>query len=298
MNDGSLWLRLGEAYSKAGRHAAALKAFHKAKELEPDEWLCSYFISEVKRQMGEFKDAIVICTDILSEHPDESVVQISLMQSRFDLGRLEQSGGFQERAEQSFLMAIELALQIVQGDHGARVAIGSKLIADALFYLSRQGKYSDHVAVRNTLRAVIHEFSLNREDDLTTFVPRPNIIDGSLVNWKQVLAGALMVYRYRLSMASPGIVPSSHWYDLGVGLQVWASKTGIASEEVAAKITSYLRQALQESPRDALTWAALGTFYFLNHAKLAQHAYVTSLEIDSKVSQTCPRNAWLKVHRM
>ena len=248
--------------------------------------------------MGEFKDAIVICTDILSEHPDESVVQISLMQSRFDLGRLEQSGGFQERAEQSFLMAIELALQIVQGDHGARVAIGSKLIADALFYLSRQGKYSDHVAVRNTLRAVIHEFSLNREDDLTTFVPRPNIIDGSLVNWKQVLAGALMVYRYRLSMASPGIVPSSHWYDLGVGLQVWASKTGIASEEVAAKITSYLRQALQESPRDALTWAALGTFYFLNHAKLAQHAYVTSLEIDSKVSQTCPRNAWLKVHRM
>ena len=287
MNDGSLWLRLGEAYSKAGRHAAALKAFHKAKELNPDDWLCSYFISEVKRQMGEFQEAIGICMDILSKHPDEPVVQVSLIQSHFNLGRIEQSEGFQERAEQSFLMAIRLALKILRGEPGARMVISWKLLADTLFYLSRQGKYSNDMAIRDALREVIDEFSLSREDDLTTVVLQPNIIGESPVNGKQVLAGAMMVYRYRLSMASPGIVCSSHWYDLGVVLQVWASQTRNASEEVATKITSYLRQALQENLRDASTWAALGTFYFLNHAKLAQHAYVTALEIDSKVSQTC-----------
>lgn len=289
MNDGSLWLRLGEAYSKAGRHAAALKAFNRAKELNPDEWLCSYFISEVKRQMGEFQEAITICIDILSKHPNEPVVRVSLIRSHFDLGRLEQSEGFQERAEQSFLMAISLALKTIHGDPGARMVIGWKLLADTLFYLSRQGKYRNDMAIRDALRAVVDEFTLSREDDLTTLVPQPSIIGESPVSWKQVLTGSMMVYRYRLSMASPGIVCSSHWYDLGVVLQVWASKTRNASEKIATKITSYLRQALQENLHDTSTWAALGTFYFLNHAKLAQHAYVTALEIDSKVSQTCVR---------
>lgn len=234
--------------------------------------------------MGEFQEAIAICMDILSKHPNEPVVQVSLTRSHFDLGRFEQSEGFQERAEQSFLMAVSLALKTVHGD---RMVISWKLLADALFYLSRQGKYRNEMAIRDALREVVDEFTLSREDDLTTVVPQQNIIGESPVSWKQVLTGAMMVYRYRLSMASPGIVCSSHWYDLGVVLQVWASQPGNASEEVATKITSYLRQALQENFHDASTWAALGTFYFLNHAKLAQHAYVIALEIDSKVSQTC-----------
>ena len=52
------WLRLGEAYSKAGRFAAALKALERARELDPDDWIASYFIGEVQRQMGLYEEAI------------------------------------------------------------------------------------------------------------------------------------------------------------------------------------------------------------------------------------------------
>ncbi|KAK2467787.1 hypothetical protein APHAL10511_000082 [Amanita phalloides] len=280
INDGSLWLRLGEAYSKAGRYVAALKAFGKAKDLEPDDWLCSYFIAEVYRHTGEFQEAIMIYTNILSKRPNEPVIRVSLTRTYLDLGRSEHSEGFQERAENSFLMAIWQALRTVQGDP---VTIAWKLLGDALFYLSNQQKYNNDMAIRNILKQVTQEFRLDVEDeDLPVFIPWSGVVDEAPMDRKQVLAAALMVYRYRLSVKSPGTVSSSQWYDLGVGLQVWTSKTRNTSEDITTKVKSCLTQALQENPHDASYWAALGTFHFLNKVKIAEYAYSRALEIDPK----------------
>ena len=65
-DDHMSWLRLGEAYSKAGKYAAASKALEHARELDPEDWVASYFIGEVQRQMGAYEDAITAFQSILS----------------------------------------------------------------------------------------------------------------------------------------------------------------------------------------------------------------------------------------
>lgn len=292
MDDGSIWLRLGEAYSKSGRHAAALKAFIKAKELDPNDWSCSYFIGEVKRLTGEFQEAITIYTKLLCERPDEIVIQMSLMQTYFELGRLEQLEGFQERAEYSFLMVIQLVLRTVQKSSGSRVA-GWKVLADSLFYLSGQSNYTSDTAIRRILTEVDQEFRLEIDDDLMGVIPRPNMTEEAPITWRQLLSTALMVYYYRLARTSSGALSGSQWHDLGVGLRTWAFKTGIESGRILTKAESCLRRALQENVHNASYWAALGTLHFLDHAKLAQHAYITALEVDVKVSEkvTCVYSA-------
>lgn len=49
--DQLLWIHLGEAYSRAGHHTAALKALTKVRELDPDDWVCTVLISEVQHQL-------------------------------------------------------------------------------------------------------------------------------------------------------------------------------------------------------------------------------------------------------
>ncbi|KAF8629945.1 hypothetical protein AX15_003181 [Amanita polypyramis BW_CC] len=281
MDDVSAWIRLGEAYSKSGRHTAALKAFIKAKELDPDDWSCSYFIAEVKRLTGEFQEAIAIYTELLCKRPDELVIQVSLMQTYFEVGRLEQLEGFQERAEHSFLMAIQLILGTVQKIPDSRVA-GWKTLADTLFFLSGQSNYTNGLAIRRILMEIVHEFRLEVDDDLMGVIPRPDMTEEAPLSWKQVLATALTVYYYRLTMSSSGTLSGSQWHDFGVGLQTWVFKTGIEPASAVTKAVFCLRRALQENTQNASYWAALGTLHFLNHAKLAQHAYITALEIDVK----------------
>src|ERR1700728_4416313 len=79
-DDQIAWLRLGEAYSRGGRHAAAMKALVRARELDPDDWMCSFFIGEVQRQMGQYQEAVDSFQSILVTRPLETGVMMSLAQ--------------------------------------------------------------------------------------------------------------------------------------------------------------------------------------------------------------------------
>lgn len=86
------WVGLGESYHNSGRYIAATKAFqhaerfeHEVEEQNPSEtWFAKYMLANVKRELGDFDDAIGGYKAVLEERPVEFGVSISLLQTLVD----------------------------------------------------------------------------------------------------------------------------------------------------------------------------------------------------------------------
>ncbi|KAI1493827.1 tetratricopeptide [Biscogniauxia mediterranea] len=83
------WVGLGESYHNAGRYIAATKAIQNAQRLEEageasqlgDTWFTKYMLANVKRELGEFDDAVALYREVISSRPGEEGVAIALMQT-------------------------------------------------------------------------------------------------------------------------------------------------------------------------------------------------------------------------
>lgn len=278
------WLRLGEAYNKDGRHGAALKALARAHELKPDDWMCSYLIADVHQHMGHFEDAIAAFELILKKRPSEVGVLLSLGEAYLKLGCTELSEKFQARAEHSFVSCIRVCVKTIQESPGFRSLLW-KTMADAIFYLSSKPMLSDEEDVRRTLDAVMSILPA-KSDYLPDFMSPSSLQNESMLDGTKALEIAITAYSYRISLCSSESVATggSTWFDLGVALHVWATKSSSSEngESARAKAVSCFNQALREDPRNVIYWIAMGDAHFLSHAKTAQHAYVKALDIESK----------------
>lgn len=279
------WLRLGEAYSNDGRHGAALKALAWARELNPDDWMCAYLIGDVQQNMGHYEDAITTFHSILSERPSEVGVLSSLAEAYLNRGRAELSRKLQARAEHSFLSCIRVCLQAIQESPGFRAVLW-KTMADAIFSLSIRSTYSheeDTIEILAAIAALLPENS----DHLSAFMSPPSLQNVSTLNGTKVLEIAVAAYSYRLSLGPSESVAAdgSLWFDLGIALHLWATKSssGENGESATAKAVTCFNQAVREDAGNIIYWIAIGNIHFLSHAKTAQHAYIKALEIEPKV---------------
>ncbi|KAK0232722.1 TPR-like protein [Armillaria fumosa] len=283
------WLRLGEAYSRSGRHAAALKSLARAQELNPDDWMTLYFIGGVHRQTSQFQAAIDIFTDILHKRPGEIGVSVLLGQTYLDLGRSELSGGYVARAETSFLTSLHVALVAIEQSSGFGGVVW-KIAADAMFSLSARSAFVDESAARHALEAVFPFLSTHSSDRLAGFNINIQLPDNSTpLTGNVLLQSAIVAYDLRLSVAllDPQAIGSA-WFDLGMALGSYASRLTDEekSKDVEKKRIEFLGSALRQCPLNEEYWTALGSAYFLTQAKSAQHAYIRALEIDSKNTAT------------
>ena len=280
--DQLLWLRLGEAYSRAGRHAAALKALAKAHELDPDDWVCTFLIGEVQHQTGRLVEALLSFNLILDARPKEIGVLLSLAQTQLDLAHQERLTGFSARSEQSFVAATTTCFTASQESSG-HGGVMWKVVADALFGLSKAAVFVDERAVEDILN---HTNSLLRGHASTriapVFSPRSNTTKHTR---RHVLEAAVAAYDYRITVGSTeDIALGSALFDLAMALYVWCADVKSNTFETASEsATSLLKQALQKEPGNPVYWTALGNMYFLGKPKAAQHAYIKALERDSKV---------------
>lgn len=88
-NDYNCWVGLGESYFSSGRHIAATKALAHAQKLEDelnpekvgDIWFTKFMLANVKRQLGEFDDAIDLYQAVIDERAQEEGVAIALIQT-------------------------------------------------------------------------------------------------------------------------------------------------------------------------------------------------------------------------
>ncbi|KAH9485295.1 Superkiller protein 3 [Psilocybe cubensis] len=286
--DQPLWVNLGEAYHKAGRHVAALKALNHALQMKPDDWLCSYTIADVKQSLGLFGESIAILEKIRTLRPDEAGVLVKLAQAYLDLGRTEISDGFLIRAEQSFVNAIDVALDMMTRVSGFRT-MAWKIIANAAFHLSSFVVYNNEATLCRVLQAIPFIAPRELTEQLDKIVPVPSFQNDVPLNGLQILAVSVHAALSQISL-NPGkqINNSCAWYDLGVALQLWVKKSPPSLDVTSAKekIIEYLKTALQLDASNDMYWVALGNAYFLSHAKAAQHAYIKALEIDTKNPKT------------
>ncbi|KIY73049.1 superkiller protein 3 [Cylindrobasidium torrendii FP15055 ss-10] len=277
------WLRLGEAYSKAGRQAAALKALTRAHELQPDGWMASYLIADVRRQVGQYDEAVNILKDILAARPLELGVSVLLAQTHLDLGKSELANGFIARAETTFLEALKTSIAIVDDSAGFRGVVW-KVAADALYNLASRPTFADESAVRTILDPLLASLTSNNGDRLAGLNILPNL-NAETLTGSTVLQCAILAYDLRLSVSSssPQALGSA-WYDLSTALRTYAETQTDEQIRTALHVKSIalLTSALKQCPGNEELWVALANAYFISQPKSAQHAFIRALEIDAK----------------
>jgi superkiller protein 3 len=88
-NDYHSWVGLGESYHNSGRYVAATKAFQHAERFEQEveqqksgeTWFAKHMLANVKRELGDYDDAIEGYQSVLANRPAEFGVAISLIQA-------------------------------------------------------------------------------------------------------------------------------------------------------------------------------------------------------------------------
>ncbi|KAI0915649.1 hypothetical protein AcW1_003803 [Taiwanofungus camphoratus] len=292
------WLRLGEAYSKAGRFAAAVKALQWAHELGPDDWVCSYFMGEVQRHMGDHNAAIKSFESILVKHPSELGVLLSLGQAHLDLGRAELSTAYTSRAESSFMCSIRLALQLIDASPGFRRVVW-KFAADAIFELSKCLAYSDETGIREMLPGIISLVSDHPGKGLSGILSLPMSMEDSNDLSLFMLELAVSAYHYRISLGSlDDKANGSAHFDLGMALCSYARRLPSDSRQQLSQQEAIrnFKEALRLEPSNDQYWTALGDATFESQPRTAQHAYIKALEIDGKNAMTWTNLGLLYLH--
>lgn len=279
------WLRLGEAYIHAGRHAAALKALNRALYLRPDDWMCMYQMGEVQRQTGLLSEAIETFGTVLLTHPKETGVVLALAQTHLSQGRIENASGYSGRAVSSFLTSISTSMDLVEWSPGFR-RIAWKTIVDSLLYLATFATFDDHEMVNRVLSRLNKQCAASQADEKVKDISPPVVKPGVELTGVDVLRVAVAICSYRLTLFTgedEGI--ASARFDYGLALYQYSTKVSL--EEVRESKTNsaieLVRLALVSEAGNPSYWTAFGNFNFAVHPKIAQHAYIRSLEIDSKV---------------
>ncbi|KAG1896020.1 superkiller protein 3 [Suillus fuscotomentosus] len=271
------------SYSKAGRHAAALRALGRAHELQPDDWMCTYFIGEVQRQAGRLAEALTSFQSILDVRPTEAGVLLSVAQTYLDLARHQRFTGFVTRAEQSFISCVNVVLVAIRESPGYR-GVAWKIAADALFDLSVITVFADENYVRETVTVVCEIIQDQSSARLAGLFKFTTLSPDDRITGLNVLEAAVAAYDYRITVGSSDetALPSS-LYDLAVALHEWILKQPSGTTGKALEATnSFLVQALQIEPGNVRFWVALGDLHFAQKPKLSQHAYIKAIEVDTK----------------
>ncbi|SPQ24727.1 a6244da9-0d46-4a8e-8f6a-7bfb3e16f0e8 [Thermothielavioides terrestris] len=144
------WVGLGESYHGSGRYIAATKAILNAQKLEAavdgsiseGTWFSKFILAEIKRELGEFDEAIALYREIVASRPDEEGVAIALMQAIVDSARDSLDKGF-------FGKAVDLAVETLKFADQAPGTIKEtfnywKAVADACsLFSSVQGRLAE-----------------------------------------------------------------------------------------------------------------------------------------------------------
>lgn len=281
------WVRLGEAYAKAGRHVAAFKALHRAQELQPDDWVCTYLIGDVHRQMQRFQEAIASFQSVSQVQPNEPVILTSLAQAYIDLGLSEINTGFLSRAQDSFVAALQVAFQFLNTNSTFHT-FAWKIIADAICHLSRTSSFTDEDAVRAVLSQACAFFASDSGDRLAGSVDLPINLSDDRLTGTDALKVAVVAYSHRISLGLLGApATGSAWFDFGLALFNLAKRAipeGEKREKALEQALASIKEAIRSQPAEDNYWRALGDMNLVSRPKEAQHAYIRALEIDPKVT--------------
>ncbi|CAO1616349.1 unnamed protein product [Parajaminaea phylloscopi] len=285
--DASLWQRLGEAYSLTGRLTAALKAFERALELGLAEpWQTRYSIADIRREWGEFDEALAILDGILAERPDDFGVLAAAAETRLLKSRHESEMGLAQRAASSLLLALQQAARAIRLQPLLRSAW--KVASDVCFDLSSSAL--GHDTLSSATDVLMELVQMAAEQDVDRNLPAVRVanmdsVEGAFKNAsgdprKSLLTICAYLNKLRVLLcASNDDLIGSAWADLAIVFTRLAkgnepeSRSSLVKEAIACA-----KEALNHEPANASFWLLLGNLTFADNFKVAQHAFVRAIE--------------------
>ncbi len=280
--DASLWHLLGEAYSRSGRHVAALKALDEARAIKGKDWEIQYSIGDVHRQMSNFEEAIAIFSDIVKEDPELHTVRISLADVHLLNGRTQGTAGYVARAGRSFVQAAEEA-----GTALAKIPklrSGWKIAADACFEMARLPQFEQGAEGEAAITELLTLAQEHKAD-----AKAPAVSAGSIKDATEALEASspdfslAAVHLYKLIVvlnATSEALAGSAWYDLAISLVQQAKDDAEEGEKhsIFQQSVGCIKEALKAEPYNDRFWTILGNIMLDKSIKVSQHAYIRAIE--------------------
>ncbi|KAJ3014539.1 Tetratricopeptide repeat protein 37 [Thoreauomyces humboldtii] len=283
VKDTRCWEGLGEAYFAEGKYAAALKAYGRAIEQEPDCASLHYQVALLKQKLSAFGESIDYFRRAIAilevSHPGRA--HLPAIQGLCTSLLSDAKRAFEETAygECAALLAEALERSLVSLKT-TRIHSLAKLLGDAcLAYRRLVPAYADRIAP-DTLR--------NAKDVLGTIVSLPDAAgDLPATNLDAVLQIAAMAYRVALSLCTQvksddvGAAIAGYWHDLGFATFYRAScAKGDVAKKFSETAIACARMAIEKDPFNETYWQGLALYNLKVNPRICQHALIKAIEIN------------------
>jgi superkiller protein 3 len=300
------WVGLGESYHNSGRYMAATKAFQHAEKFEHEVeqqksgeiWFAKYMLANVKRELGDFDDAIEGYKSVLQDRPTEFGVSIALIQTLVDSAWDGIDKGLFGQAARRAAETIDVALTLEQSmadSFNMWKALGD---ACAVFSWVRN-RISDfpHDKIQQMLEAGDHEdaHSIFADIDgvgIDVVFAKGLYPDDEMegVNLTRCLHSAILSHKRAIhASAHDKHAQAVSYYNIG-----WIEYRAHVCLRVALKkrSTRYLKAAVRCFKRaieleagNSEFWNALGVVTSELNPKVAQHSFVRCLFLNERSAQ-------------
>ena len=304
-NDYHAWVGLGESYHNSGRYVAATKAILNAQKLEEsgdakisgETWFTKFILADIKRELGEFDESILLYREVLSTRAEEEGVAIALMQTLVDSAFDSLNKGF-------FGKAVELSNETLTYATEAPKAITDtfnywKAIGDACsLFSSIQSRLSEFPTevIRNLIGQddLAPEYAAFRDIDGvdTTIVGTGRLFEETekqAIDLTRVLQASILAHKRAMYVSSSDVhAQAVAHYNLGWAeyrahacLPAELRKKSAATRYLKASIACFKR-AIELEAGNSEFWNALGVVTSVVNPAVAQHSFVRSLYLNER----------------
>lgn len=297
------WVGLGESYYSSGRYISATKAIQNAQRLEEtssgtgsaETWFTKFMLANIKRQLGDFDEAIELYQDVMLHRPSEEGVAIALMQTLTDNAADCLGKGLFGKSVAMAKSALEFATKAPEGIKDTFNFW--KTVADSCsIFTSIQGQLQE--LPMEVIRSLLGENddspeleALKDVDGVGTSVVFAKGIfpdDEKLgVDLTRALHATILAHKRAIhASAHDTHAQSVAYYNLG-----WAEQRAHVNlpENFKRRSSRYLKAAIKCFKRaieleagNPEFWNALGVVTSQVNAAVSQHAFVRSLYLNER----------------
>jgi superkiller protein 3 len=254
--------------------------------------MAKYDIAIIHVELGHFADAIAIYEQLDAAKPSEVGILAALAGARLSQGREMLNGGFRQRAKHAFLEASAKAQDVIKLDRQYRTW-GWKVVADAAFEMNGLGVDEEDLEVLASASELLVQQDEDKRAAIAGVRDFSDALNGNSASHEGSetlplrLAAKAFTWRAYLLRDERAPIVMSALYDQAAALHMLVRATSDEDEKSAAAkaaITA-LRRALDKDSSDERLWNALGVLCAEGGKAVAQHAFVVSLDLYTKV---CP----------
>lgn len=305
-NDYHSWVGLGESYHNSGRYIAATKAFQHAESFEQEveqrklgeTWFAKHMLANVKRELGDYDDAIKGYESVLQDRPSESGVAIAMIQALVEgaWNGIEKGlfGYAAKRATETINAAVLLA---ANGSTGFNLW---KAVGDACSVFSWVQSHVlnfPHEKIEHLLQIGNLKEPYKLFSDVDGVGPDVVFADGlgpsdkmESVNLTRCLHASILAQKMAVFASAHDVhAQAVAYYNLG-----WAEHRAhiCLCDSLTKRTTRYLKasvrcfkRAIELEAGNSEFWNALGVVTSELNPKIAQHSFVRSLFLNERNAQ-------------